>query len=62
MSRHGHKIEIDSNGFGKCPESGLVYKLNSKDKLQCDTIDELDPLPVKMSKGVKKYREFKAKI
>jgi UDP-2-acetamido-3-amino-2,3-dideoxy-glucuronate N-acetyltransferase len=29
MSEHGHKLKFDSEGNGKCPESGVSYKLEN---------------------------------
>lgn len=60
ISRHGHKLleSDDKTGVMKCPESGYRYCLNNG-VLRCLDLDEDEPLPENLSKGVKSYREFK---
>ncbi len=59
MSRHGHVLrEPDDKGTYRCPESGLRYRVNTEGYLRCLDLDEDDPLPADMQKGVKSYREY----
>lgn len=59
MSRHGHLLkDPDENGIMICPESGLGYQLEDE-TVKCLDLDEEAPLPEDLSKGEKKYDEFK---
>jgi UDP-2-acetamido-3-amino-2,3-dideoxy-glucuronate N-acetyltransferase len=61
MSRHGHILyNPDSSGILVCPESGYKYQLVNG-TLSCLDLDEEAPLPLKLTKGVKSYDEFKHK-
>lgn len=61
MSRHGHRLkDPDSDGIMVCPESGFRYRLKN-DKLKCLDLNEEESLPEDLSKGEKKYEEFKKK-
>lgn len=63
MSRHGHRLtEQDENGDFICPESGFRYFLDeSGDTLKCRDLEENEPLPESLTKGLKAYGEFKNK-
>ncbi|MCH2203376.1 MAG: acetyltransferase [Fuerstiella sp.] len=64
MSRHGHKLEFDSDGFATCPESNLRYQLQTTDcelRVQCCDLDEESELPERLANGVSRYREYKAR-
>jgi UDP-2-acetamido-3-amino-2,3-dideoxy-glucuronate N-acetyltransferase len=61
MSRHGHLLkDPDENGVMICPESGFKYQLEG-DTLRCLDLVEDKSLPVELTKGVRKYDEFKEK-
>jgi len=68
MSRHGHRLEFDTDGIATCPESGYRYELSTtnhtkytkiNNSVKCLDLDEDDPLPEEQSKGTKSYRELK---
>ena len=61
MSRHGHKLNFDSDGKASCAESGYKYQLSSRDDastVQCLDLDEDSELPVELAVGNKPYREL----
>lgn len=63
MSRHGHKLDLDTTGQATCPESDLKYKIVSdtnsdQPSLICTDLDESTPLPSEKATGHKSYREF----
>lgn len=57
MSRHGHKLEPDSDGIAVCRESGLRYQLSDGVMRGLDLAED-DPLPEALNTGKKPYREF----
>jgi len=59
MSRHGHILKPGPDGIMDCPESGFRYKEISPGTLKCLDLKEEEPLPEKLSKGGKSYKEFK---
>lgn len=62
MSRHGHRLEFDGNGFAICPESGFEYSLDPGESIvRCVSVDEDAPLPEHARVGSKAYSDFKAK-
>jgi UDP-2-acetamido-3-amino-2,3-dideoxy-glucuronate N-acetyltransferase len=62
MSRHGHLLTNPNNdGIMICPESGFSYQLK-EGRLTCLDLDEDAPLPEVLTKGERKYDEFKEKI
>jgi UDP-2-acetamido-3-amino-2,3-dideoxy-glucuronate N-acetyltransferase len=42
-----------------CPEAGLRYQENGSGQLRCLDLDEEQPLPATLAKGVKKYDDLK---
>lgn len=60
MSRHGHLLRPDSDGFMRCPESGLRYHFPSEGRLACLDLDEEAPLPASLAAGSRRYDDFKA--
>ena len=59
MSRHGHQLTMDKNGFAECPESGLKFRILESGEMKCESLDESSSLPKKLAKGIKSYRDFK---
>ena len=59
MSRHGHVLKPGANGSFTCPESGYRYKEIERNLLRCLDLQEEQPLPAELSKGLKGYEEFK---
>jgi UDP-2-acetamido-3-amino-2,3-dideoxy-glucuronate N-acetyltransferase len=60
MSRHGHQLlNPDAQGIMVCPESGYRYQLGKSGAMTCLDIDDDTPLPTKLAKGEKGYREWK---
>lgn len=59
MSRHGHRLNADSEGGMVCPESGLKYR-EEDGVLKCVDLDEETGLPEALRVGAKTYDEFKA--
>jgi UDP-2-acetamido-3-amino-2,3-dideoxy-glucuronate N-acetyltransferase len=61
MSRHGHRLDqTGSDDFMRCPESGFRYRELEPGVLKCLDLQEDDPLPSNLIRGVKGYKEFKA--
>ncbi len=58
MSRHGHRLALDAAGEGRCPESGLRYRL-ADGALRCLDLDEEAPLPPDLATGSADYASFK---
>jgi len=58
MSRHGHVLKSGKERIMICPESGLRYQ-EVDGKLHCLELDEEQPLPAGVSKGLKSYKEYK---
>ena len=61
MSRHGHILKSNEEDMMICPESGFRYKETSPGILKCLDLDEEEPLPEALSKGMAGYRGFKHK-
>jgi UDP-2-acetamido-3-amino-2,3-dideoxy-glucuronate N-acetyltransferase len=59
MSRHGHRLESDSDGVMRCPESGYRYCESEPGVLRCLDLDEEAPLPSELSVGSKSYRQIR---
>jgi UDP-2-acetamido-3-amino-2,3-dideoxy-glucuronate N-acetyltransferase len=59
MSRHGHRLKPDPDGFMLCPESGYRYREIQPGVLRCLDLDEGSPIPPELSHGAKSYDEFK---
>jgi UDP-2-acetamido-3-amino-2,3-dideoxy-glucuronate N-acetyltransferase len=59
MSRHGHLLKPGQNGVLICPESGFRYQETDDNRLCCMDLDENQPLPPDLSKGVRGYDEYK---
>jgi UDP-2-acetamido-3-amino-2,3-dideoxy-glucuronate N-acetyltransferase len=59
MSRHGQALKPGKNGIMVCPEAGLRYQENGSGQLRCLDLDEEQPLPATLAKGVKKYDDLK---
>jgi UDP-2-acetamido-3-amino-2,3-dideoxy-glucuronate N-acetyltransferase len=59
MSRHGHVLMPGPDGIMVCPESGFRYKEVATGILKCLDLNEEEPLPEKMARGSKNYKEFK---
>lgn len=59
MSRHGHRMEPDADGFMVCPESGYRYREITPGIVQCLDLDEGLTLPPQLAVGNKVYDEFK---
>jgi UDP-2-acetamido-3-amino-2,3-dideoxy-glucuronate N-acetyltransferase len=49
MSRHGHRLELASEGVMVCPESGLRYREVSPGLVKCLDLDEDEPLEQSVS-------------
>ena len=58
MSRHGHRLTPRPDGAMIRPESGHQYR-EASDVLRCGGLNELAPLPVELTKGVKSCDDFK---
>jgi len=61
MSRHGHKLNFDSQGQASCPESNLKYALvdnNGVSSVHCVDLDEEADLPAKLAVGNESYRDI----
>ncbi len=60
MSRHGHVLQFDDTHRATCPESRFEYELDEAGQtVRCLTLDEEEPLPENLSKGVTPYDDFK---
>ncbi len=59
MSRHGHRLAPDANGFMRCPESGFRYQEVEPGMLRCLDLDEEKPLPENLRSGKLTYDQFK---
>jgi len=62
MSRHGHRLLVDSEGAAVCPESGYRYQREGTGPgatLRCLDLAEDTPLPSNLAKGERDYRSFK---
>ena len=59
MSRHGHVLRPEAEGFLRCPESGYRYQEDPAGTLRCLDLDEGAPLPSQLSVGTRPYDEFK---
>jgi len=51
VSRHGHRLEPDSNGLMTCPGFGLRYREVEPGVVRCLDLDECAPLPTKATEG-----------
>ena len=58
MSRHGHRLNFNSQGKATCPESGFRY-LRSGNEIRCEDLSEEDSLPENLAIGTKNYDFFK---
>lgn len=58
MSRHGHRLAVDAEGEGTCPESGFRYQFDG-DQLRCLDLDEEAPLPDDLRVGRQSYDSLK---
>ncbi len=61
MSRHGHRLDFDTQGLAVCPESKLRFQLNTINEtatVTCLDIPEDAELPAELATGVKSYRNF----
>jgi UDP-2-acetamido-3-amino-2,3-dideoxy-glucuronate N-acetyltransferase len=61
MSRHGHVLKPNEESLMICPESGYRYKEVSPGILKCLDLNEEDPLPEMLAKGIDNYRTIKDK-
>jgi UDP-2-acetamido-3-amino-2,3-dideoxy-glucuronate N-acetyltransferase len=61
MSRHGHQLTGRDGEVMTCLESGFRYQ-QKKDILYCIDLDEDQPLPESLSKGIRSYRNFQGRI
>lgn len=61
FSRHGHPLKAGKDGIMTCLESGLRYEETSQNMLRCLDLDEDDPLPDRLARGDRGYREVKEK-
>jgi UDP-2-acetamido-3-amino-2,3-dideoxy-glucuronate N-acetyltransferase len=59
MSRHGHKLEFNSNGTSSCPESKFRYRFDGHGVPRCLDCDEEAALPAPLAVGKASYDEFK---
>ncbi len=59
MTRHGHRLSLESGEVKPCPESGLRYALNETGQFYCLDLKEEDPLPEALSQGEKMYQDYK---
>lgn len=59
MSRHGHILRADKDGILKCPETGYRYEEIDGNRLRCLDLPEDQPLPPELTKGDRRYDEFK---
>jgi len=58
MSRHGHRLEEDSDdGIMTCPESGYRYKETEPGVIRCLDLDEDAPLPESQRVGTMRFGE-----
>jgi UDP-2-acetamido-3-amino-2,3-dideoxy-glucuronate N-acetyltransferase len=61
MSRHGHRLPSpDADGVMRCPEVGYRYREIEPGVVRCIDLPENAPLPLKLAKGTRSYRELKA--
>lgn len=60
MSRHGHPLKPSTDGIMVCPESGHRYQEEQPGALRNLDLNENDPLPTELARGVKSYDDFKA--
>jgi UDP-2-acetamido-3-amino-2,3-dideoxy-glucuronate N-acetyltransferase len=58
MSRHGHRLQFNTDGLAICPESGYRYSLKAG-AVRCLDLSEDAPLPPELAKGTKGYDSFK---
>lgn len=58
VSRHGVRMEPDSEGKMVCPESGLRYIIHKDGKVRCVDCAEESPLPEEMRTGTIPYRQL----
>ncbi len=61
MSRHGHRLLFDQEGFATCPESGFRYRLQPG-SVRCLDLQENEPLPPGLARGTQPYDTFKGSI
>ena len=61
MSRHGHRLCPDAEGYCQCHESGYRYLIKDGE-CRCLDLDEEVPLPESMAIGRIKYDDLKPKI
>lgn len=65
MSRHGHVLQPDADGFYECPEAGFVYRIdhdeNGRERMRCLDLDEETPLPENLAEGKISYDDFKTR-
>jgi UDP-2-acetamido-3-amino-2,3-dideoxy-glucuronate N-acetyltransferase len=59
MSRHGHRLQRNSNNEFQCPESRYRYREESSGVLRCLDLDEEAPLPDDLRQGSQSYDSFK---
>ena len=60
MSRHGHRLENpDEEGVMVCPESGFRYREHDEGGARWLDLDEEEPLPQRLTRGERSYREFR---
>lgn len=63
MSRHGHILKPDADGWCRCPEAGFAYQLEEDEtgqpRMRCLDLDEEEPLPADLTEGKVGYDEFK---
>lgn len=62
MSRHGHRLEADSKGVMRCPETGYRYEEVEPGVLRCLDLDEEATLPQELAKGTQSYKELKGAV
>jgi len=63
MSRHGHRLQFDADGFATCRESGLRYEKKGDDEfavVTCVDLDEEQSLPKNLAAGQSRYREIQS--
>ncbi len=58
MSRHGHLLNFDDEGFAVCPESKFRYH-KTGEIVKCLDLDEDAPLPNELTEGKTTYDSFK---
>lgn len=61
MSRHGHVLKPGPGGIMICPESGYRYQEKPPGVLRCLDLNEEEPLPDAMARGIADYRQIKSK-